>query len=82
MTMVVSNTNSWLVSGLTQLRTRYINRRHAAAKAKVMAVMYQNSLTKLNSFSNRDLLDIGLSRADIPKIAFEQSQKDFTNENT
>jgi uncharacterized protein YjiS (DUF1127 family) len=81
MTMVVSHTNSWLASSLTELRMRYISRRHAASKAKVMTARYQKSLTKLNSFSNRDLLDIGISRADIPQIAFEQSQKDFTNEN-
>jgi uncharacterized protein YjiS (DUF1127 family) len=31
--------------------------------------------------SNRDLLDIGISRADIPQIAFEQSQKELANEN-
>jgi len=31
--------------------------------------------------SNRDLLDIGISRADIPQIALEQSQKELANEN-
>jgi uncharacterized protein YjiS (DUF1127 family) len=81
MTMVVSHTNSWLASGLTELRMRFISRRHAAAKEKIMTARYQKSLTKLNSLSNRDLLDIGISRADIPQIAFEQSQKDLTKEN-
>ena len=82
MTMVIYHKNSWLASSLTELRKRYIIRRDTAVKAKVMTARYQKTLVKLNSLSNRDLLDIGLSRADIPQIAFEQSQKDSTNENT
>ncbi|AGI67678.1 hypothetical protein OAN307_c20380 [Octadecabacter antarcticus 307] len=81
MTMVVPHTNSWLTSGLTELLTRYVSRRNAAANAKIKTAKYQRSLTKLKALSNRDLLDIGISRADIPLIAFEQSQKELANEN-
>ena len=81
MPMVVSHTNSWLTSGLTELHTRYTSRRNAAAEVKIKAAKYLRSLTELNALSNRDLLDIGISRADIPQIAFEQSQKELTNEN-
>jgi uncharacterized protein YjiS (DUF1127 family) len=81
MPLVVSHTNNWLTSGLTELRTRYINRRNAAAKANIEAARFRRSLTALNALSNRDLLDIGISRADIPQIAFEQSQKELANEN-
>ena len=81
MPMVVSHTNSWLTSGLTELRTRYMSHRNAAANAKIKTARYQRSLTELNALSNRDLLDIGISRADIPQIAFEQSQKELANEN-
>jgi uncharacterized protein YjiS (DUF1127 family) len=81
MPMVVSHTNSWLTSGLTELHTRYTSRRNAAAEVKIKAAKYLRSLTELNALSNRDLLDIGISRADIPQIAFEQSQKELANEN-
>jgi uncharacterized protein YjiS (DUF1127 family) len=81
MPLAVSHTNNWLTSGLTELRTRYINRRNAAAKANIVATRFRRSLTELNALSNRDLLDIGISRADIPQIAFEQSQKELANEN-
>ena len=82
MTVVIYHKNSWLASSLSELRKRYIIRKNAAVKSKVMTARYQKSLAKMNSLSNRDLLDIGLSRADIPQIAFEQSQKDSTNEST
>ncbi len=36
---------------------------------------FNNNLRELNSMGDRELADIGLSRSDIPRIAWESSQR-------
>jgi uncharacterized protein YjiS (DUF1127 family) len=36
---------------------------------------YNKSLTELSRLGDRDLADIGISRSDIPRIAWESSQR-------
>ena len=35
---------------------------------------YNRSLTELNRLGDRDLADIGISRGDIPRVAWESSE--------
>jgi uncharacterized protein YjiS (DUF1127 family) len=36
---------------------------------------YNSSMSELYNMSDRDLADIGISRSDIPRIAWEASQR-------
>jgi uncharacterized protein YjiS (DUF1127 family) len=36
---------------------------------------FNSSLRELNSMGDRELADIGISRSDIPRIAWESSQR-------
>jgi len=36
---------------------------------------FNNNLRELNSMGDRELSDIGISRSDIPRIAWEASQR-------
>jgi uncharacterized protein YjiS (DUF1127 family) len=36
---------------------------------------YNKSLTELSRLGDRDLADIGISRSDIPRVAWESSQR-------
>ncbi len=36
---------------------------------------YNQSLSELNRLADRDLADIGISRGDIPRVAWENSER-------
>ena len=36
---------------------------------------FNNNLRELNSMGDRELADIGLSRSDIPRVAWDSSQR-------
>jgi len=81
MSITISRTNVSLTSVLNDLRERYESRRAALIEARAHKAKYRTTLAELNALSNRDLLDIGISRADIPRIAREELRKDRAHEN-
>ncbi len=80
MSMAISRTNIRLAAILNNLRSRYVSLRAAIAEEMARRARYRRSVIELTALSGRDLSDIGISRADIPRIAFEESQRDRANE--
>lgn len=54
---------------VTTLRTAYENFKAARARRAV----YRTTLNELSALSNRDLADLGISRAGIRALAYEQA---------
>jgi len=76
MTMAISRSNARLQAVLDDLRSRFRHLLFVAQQANERRSIYRATVWELNSLTNRDLADLGISRSHIRRLALEASQQE------
>ena len=76
MTMVIFHSNARLPAVLGNLRSRFRHLLLVVQQANKRRSIYRTTVCELNSVTNRDLADLGISRSHIRRLALEASQKE------
>lgn len=66
---------SWLASALETLSLRADRLYADFTAAKARRACYRQTMNELHALSDRDLADIGICRADIPRLCREEAAK-------
>ena len=75
MSMVNSQTQHWTKTAFGGLHTTVTTLIADAKLAKLRRAKFRETYAELVGLTNRDLLDIGIARSDIERLATEESMK-------
>ena len=76
MTMAISRNNARLPAVPGDLRSRFKHLLFVVQQASKRRSIYRATVCELNSLTNRDLADLGISRSHIRRLALEASQQE------
>lgn len=76
MPIAISSNNARLQAVLDDLRSGFKRFLLVAQQANKRRSIYRTTVCELNSLTNRDLADLGISRSHIRRLALEASQKE------